>query len=109
MALISFTALAQEDISGEWIFNVQTDMGNGSPLFTIEQDDSGNLGGTYSGALGEAEIEGSIDAEGIVAIRFTVQGNPVKYDGKLEDGKIVGQVDLAGMASGSFVGERKED
>ncbi len=109
LAIISLPAFAQEDISGEWIFNVQTDMGSGSPLFTIDQDDSGALSGTYSGALGEAPIVGSIEVDGSIEINFSVQGNPIKYLGKLEEGKIVGTVDLAGMASGTFIGERKGD
>jgi len=107
LSLFSFTALAQEDISGTWVFNVQTDMGGGNPVFIIEQDDSGRLTGTYKGALGEAPIEGAIEEDGSVNITFSIQGNPIRYIGKLEEDKIVGKVDLAGMANGTFVGERK--
>src|SRR3974377_348341 len=46
------------DITGTWNFNVETDMGSGTPTMTFKQE--GNvLTGTYKGQLGEAPLRGT--------------------------------------------------
>jgi len=66
------------------------------------------LRGTYSGALGEAQVSGSVKGEDVV-IGSEVQGAKILYTGKLDGAgqTMKGKVDLAGMASGTFTAARK--
>src|SRR5947209_19262047 len=81
------------DISGTWNAQVETDAGNGSPKFVLKQDGE-KLTGTYSGALGEANVTGTVKGQD-VRIEFNV-GAAIVYTGKLDDsGKtITGKCDL---------------
>lgn len=101
-------AEAQENISGTWIFSVETDMGSGNPTFIIKQGEEGQLTGTYQGQLGEAPLSGKIEGKQ-VHLEFSVQGNLIEYDGELKEGKIVGTAALGTMATGTFVGTKSEN
>lgn len=115
--LIGFalTALAAfgADVSGTWNFEVDTDAGSGSPTFVLKQNGE-VLTGTYSGALGEANISGTVKGEDVL-IEFTPDGAgdgkaKVRYTGKLDSSaqKMKGEVDLAGMAKGTFTAAKKK-
>ncbi len=75
-----------------------------APLFAAT-----NLTGTYSGALGEAPIKGTVKGND-VTIDFDASGAAVHYAGKISaDGnKIEGTVDYGGQASGTFTATRSE-
>lgn len=99
------------DLTGDWVFEVKTDFGTGSPTFVFKQDGE-KLTGTYKGALGEAPVEGSVSGK---SFRFTftgrAQGNEltVTYEGEAETADSVkGKLDLGGMGSGTFTGKRKK-
>lgn len=106
LLFLTVPALAQEDLTGKWIFEVETDAGSGSPTFDLKQDTDGNITGKYEGQLGSSDVKGTF-REGKFHMEFSVQGNPIVYDGELIDGKLSGTVDLASMATGTFVGTRK--
>jgi hypothetical protein len=99
------------DVSGEWVFEVSTGQGNGSPTFTFQQDGE-KLTGTYKGLFGEATLKGSVTGK-TLKFSFTghAQGNElvVTYDGEIEsDDSLKGTVDFGGMGSGTFTGKRKK-
>jgi hypothetical protein len=98
--LSTITAFAA-DISGTWNAQVETDAGNGTPKFVLKQEGE-KLAGTYSGALGEASVTGTVKGQD-VRIEFNA-GAAIIYTGKLDDsGKtITGTCDLGGQASGTF-------
>jgi len=106
LILIAASLLAA-DVSGTWNANVETDAGSGTPVFVLKQSGE-KLSGTYSGALGEAKVSGSVKGEDVV-IEFEVQGAKVLYTGKLDSAgrTMKGKVDLAGMATGTFTAARK--
>jgi hypothetical protein len=106
LAALSFAA----DLTGTWTFQVDTDLGSGTPTFTFKQEGS-KLRGTYSGALGEAPVTGKIDG---AKVEFWFEASPagekitVRYSGTLEgDRKMKGNVDLGGQAKGTFTAEKK--
>jgi hypothetical protein len=101
------TSLLGAGITGTWNANVETDAGSGTPVFVLKQQGE-TLSGTYSGALGEANVSGSVKGEDIV-IQFEVQGARVIYTGKVDGAgqTMKGKVDLAGMASGTFTAVKK--
>jgi hypothetical protein len=107
--LMAVSALAlAADISGTWNSTVNLGDQTGSPTFVFRQDGE-KLTGTYSGALGDAKLTGTIKGNEIT-FDFEASGFAVHYAGKLNsDGKkIEGIVDYGGQASGTFTATRRE-
>ncbi len=94
-------SLFAADLTGTWQAEVQTDAGNGSPTLKLQQNGE-KITGTYSGALGEAKVTGTVKGTE-VTIEFDAQVHVV-YQGKIaDDGKSMsGAVDLGGQATGTF-------
>lgn len=99
------------DVSGEWVFEVSTSQGSGSPTFVFRQDGE-KLTGTYKGLFGEAELAGTVKGKALkYSFTAKAQGTEfaVTYEGEIESSDSVkGTVDLGGMASGTFTGKRKK-
>jgi hypothetical protein len=110
-ALSSAAAIAQAkiDISGDWIFDVQTDQGGGSPTFSFKQTGE-KLTGKYQGLLGAADLTGTVTGKTMkFSFSADAQGTAVTvtYEGEIESNtSIKGKLDLGGAASGTFVGRR---
>lgn len=97
------------DITGKWIFDVQTDQGSGSPTFTFKQEGE-KLTGTYSGTFGEAVLAGTVKGNAVkFSFKADAQGTPVEitYDGVVEKDTVKGKLDIAGFAQGTFTGKRQ--
>lgn len=102
-------AQAAFDLSGEWVFDVQTEQGSGSPTFLFKQAGE-KLTGRYKGTFGEADLTGTVTGK-TVKFSFTAdaQGTAltITYDGELEShAAIKGKVDLGGLGMGTFTGKR---
>jgi hypothetical protein len=101
---------AKVDVTGKWVFNVETAAGSGTPTMTFKQDGE-KLTGHYSGQLGEADLTGTVKGEAI-EFKFTVdvQGQQLNaaYSGAV-DGKdsMKGKVDLVGLGEGTFTAKRQ--
>jgi hypothetical protein len=102
-------AQAKIDVTGEWVFDVQTEAGGGSPTFVFTQTGE-KLTGKYKGAFGEADLAGSVTGKTIkFSFSADAQGTPltVVYEGEIESNtSITGKVDLGGVGSGTFTGKR---
>ena len=101
---------AKVDVTGKWVFNVETAAGAGTPTMTFKQDGE-KLTGHYSGQLGEADLTGTVKGEAI-EFKFTVdvQGQQLNavYSGTV-DGKdsMKGKVDLVGLGEGTFTAKKQ--
>ncbi len=93
-------SLLVADVTGKWACEVQSDAGSGTPQFVFEQSGD-KLKGKYSGQLGEADVEGTVNGS-TVKWSFATQGYAIVYEGKLEEAQLKGKVDLAGQATGTF-------
>ncbi len=100
LLLMMSASLVAADLTGKWACEVQTDAGSGSPRFEFQQSGE-KLKGKYSGQLGDADVEGTVNGS-VVKWSFGVQGSSVVYDGKIEGAELKGKVDLAGQATGTF-------
>lgn len=109
--VMTASAQAKIDITGKWMFDVQTDAGTGTPTVTFKQDGE-KLSGHYSSqTLGEADLSGSVKGD---KVHFTFmadlggQAAPVTYDATVQ-GKdaMKGTIDIAGLATGTFTGKRQ--
>lgn len=109
LAVVTLTAalLFAADLTGTWNATVKLGDQGGSPTFVLKQDGN-KLTGTYSGALGEAPIKGTVKGDA-VTIDFDASGAAVHYEGKVDKSgnKIEGTVDYGGQASGTFTATRK--
>jgi hypothetical protein len=110
-AAVALLAQTKVDVTGKWLFDVQTGAGGGMPTVTMKQDGE-KLTGHYSSAqLGEADFTGSIKGTELTfAFRVEVQGMPidVTYKGTVENKDAMkGTINLAGVAQGTFTGKRQ--
>lgn len=108
-ALIPMAALAH-DITGKWIFQVDTDAGSGSPTFVFKQAGE-KLTGTYSGLFGSAELTGTVKGDDIeFSFEAEAEGQKAKivYKGKIESAsKMKGSADLGGLGSATWTGTKQ--
>lgn len=104
--LISAAAHAH-DISGKWLFQVETELGSGAPTFVFKQAGE-KLTGTYSGTFGTADLTGTVTGDDIeFSFEVTIENQKAKvvYKGKAESaGKMKGSVELPGVGSGTWTG-----
>ena len=97
------------NITGDWVFTVQTDQGGGTPTITFKQDGE-KLAGKYNGQLGAADLTGTVKGND-VNFTFTIdmqgQQAPVSYKGTVEKNTMKGTLDIGGMATGTFTAAKK--
>ena len=110
LSRIAFAQTGAVNLTGTWIFTVETTAGPGVPTITLRQDGE-KLAGHYSGQLGEADLGGSVKGQEI-AFTFTVDVQGMKllntYTGRIESNDALkGSVDIAGLAGGMFTAKRK--
>jgi hypothetical protein len=98
-------ALAAADISGTWSASVPLDAGSGTATFVLKQSGDA-LSGTYSGALGEAKVTGSVKGDEVEWMFETEDAGKVIYRGKLDGGKIKGSAEYGQLGKGSFSAEK---
>lgn len=108
MSVVIGVAIAQNkiDVTGTWIFQVETSAGSGSPTMTFKQQ-SETLTGKYSGQLGDAELKGTVKGNQI-QFSFDPGVGVVIYTGTIENGTMKGKVELADQATGTWTAKRKE-
>jgi hypothetical protein len=108
---IVVTAQKKINVTGKWLFQVDTSAGSGTPTVTLKQDDE-TLTGHYSSTnLGEAELTGTVKA-GAIQFSFVadVQGMKidVAYSGTVESNDAMkGTVTIGGVGQGTFTGKRQ--
>ena len=101
---------AKVNVTGKWLFNVETGAGSGTPTMTFTQDGE-KLTGKYNGQFGEADLTGTVRGQDI-AFSFNVdaQGTAVsfKYTGTIENkDALKGKVEIAGLGEGTFTAKRQ--
>lgn len=113
LALLSLPTVAAQkiDLTGHWVFDVQTDAGGGNPAFTFKQEGD-TLTGTYKGLFGESALTGTVSG---TTVKFSfsadAQGTPITvvYEGEIvSNDSLKGKVDLGGVGQGTFTGTRQK-
>lgn len=111
--LLAAAARAQDkvDLTGTWIFDVQTDAGGGTPTVTLKQDGMKLTGHYSSQTFGEQDLTGTVEGQDVkITINADVQGTAltVVYTGTIESkDSMKGTVDLGGLGTGSWTGKRQ--
>src|SRR5216684_652302 len=98
------------DISGAWVFQVESSAGSGSPTFTFKQDGE-KLAGQYKGAFGEAPLTGTVKGGKVdFTIKVDAQGQQMTltYTGTVEkDGSMKGTAELGEVGSATWTAKRQ--
>jgi len=110
LSAIGFAQAAKIDVTGKWLFTVDTTAGSGTPTITLQQQGEA-LTGHYSGQLGEADLTGSVKGQEIAFV-FSVDAQGVKlnctYTGSIESkDSLKGKVDISGLGNGTFTAKRQ--
>lgn len=104
--LFAASAFAADDLTGTWNCEVETDMGSGTPTFTLKQNGTA-ITGKYTGALGENDVTGKVNGTKF-EMSFKFDQGSVVYAGEVSGGNTSkGTVNLAGQASGKFTCKKK--
>src|SRR3954471_6560957 len=109
-SLVSAGQAGKPDVTGKWVFTVETGAGSGTPTMTFKQEGE-KLTGHYSGQLGEADLAGTVKGQDIT-FKFTVdvQGQALNatYTGTVDSkDSMKGKVELAGLGDGTFTAKRQ--
>ena len=101
---------AKVNVTGKWLFSVETGAGSGTPTMTFTQDGE-KLTGKYNGQFGNADLTGTVKGQDI-AFSFNVdaQGTALtfKYTGTIENkDALKGKVDIVGLGEGTFTAKRQ--
>lgn len=106
-AALLFTAAT--DVTGTWIFAVESPAGSGEPTFTFRQDGE-KLTGRYKGRLGEADVTGRVRGDQITfEFRASAGGQEltVRYSGTIESPTAMkGTVEFGDFGSGSWTAKK---
>jgi hypothetical protein len=110
MALVVlFVQDAPVDVTGKWSFQVETQLGTGTPSVVFNQMGE-KLTGHYSGQLGDVDFTGSVKGKEITFTFSTnVQGTDLKvtYTGTIQSkDSLKGIVSFAGLGDGTFTAKR---
>jgi hypothetical protein len=109
-SIAAFAQASKVDVTGKWVFAVETSAGSGTPTITLKQDGE-KLTGHYSGQFGEADLTGTVKDQNF-SFKFTVdaQGNMLDfvYTGTVESkDALKGKVSIVGLGEGTFTAKRQ--
>jgi hypothetical protein len=108
--VIAAAQAAKVELTGKWIFNVQTDAGAGTPTVSLKQHGE-KLTGHYTGQLGDTDLTGTVKGSDFT-FSFTsdLQGNKldVTYKGTIVNkDELKGTLSIAGLGDGTFTAKRQ--
>jgi hypothetical protein len=103
-------AQTRTDVTGKWLFTVETSAGGGTPTITLKQDGD-KLTGHYTGQLGESDLTGTVKGQELTfTFSVEVQGTALvcTYAGSIE-GKdsLKGTVKIAPLGDGTFTAKHQ--
>jgi hypothetical protein len=111
LAALSTPVAAQTaNLTGKWLFTVETSAGGGTPTITLKQDGE-KLTGHYTGQLGESDLTGTVKGQDVTfTFAVEVQGTRLvcTYAGSVENkDSLKGTVKIAPLGDGTFTARRE--
>jgi len=97
------------NVSGAWVFEVETDAGSSSPIVAFKQEGE-TLTGQFNGAFGEAPLTGTVKGKEIrFSFKVSAQGTEVtvSYVGTIEKNSMKGSVQIGTQDSGAWTAKRQ--
>ena len=103
--LIAVSGAAAQDMSGTWVLAVDLGVtGAGEATFVL-QHEGNEITGTYTGALGEQDVTGTIDGSEVV-LTFDSEAGKITYTGMADGDTFEGTCEYGQLGSGSFEGSK---
>lgn len=101
------------DVTGVWIFSVESAAGKSTPTLTFTQEGE-KLTGQYASALmGQANLTGTVKGQAIeFVVEANVQGTPIelKYSGTVESkDSMKGTLSAGDFGNGTFTAARRQN
>jgi hypothetical protein len=101
------------DVTGVWIFTVESPAGKSNPTLTFKQEGE-KLTGQYSSQLmGQADLTGTVKGQAIeFVVSANVQGTAIdlKYAGSVDSkDSMKGTLSAGDFGNGTFTGARKQN
>jgi hypothetical protein len=101
------------DVSGVWVFTVESAAGKSNPTLTFKQEGE-KLTGQYSSQLmGQADLTGTVKGQAIeFVVSANVQGTAIdlKYSGSVDSkDSMKGTLSAGDFGNGTFTGARKQN
>lgn len=110
LASVAAAQAAKVDLTGKWIYTVQTEAGSGTPTITLKQDGE-KLTGHYNGQLGDVDVTGSVKGNDFqFGFSSDLGGNKidVTYKGTIVNkDEVKGTLSIVGLGEGTFTGKRQ--
>ena len=107
--LAAAPALAAHHVNGTWVLTVDLGGQGGDATFQLEEKEAGKLTGTYTGAVGSAEVTGTVNGNE-VEFSFTAdQVGKVSYKGTVDGDSMSGTCSYGQLGEGTFQGKRKSE
>ena len=100
---------AAHHVNGTWVLSVDLGGQGGDATFTLEEKEAGKLTGTYSGAVGEAEVTGTVDGNKVSFSFESGQAGTVSYEGTVDGDTMEGTCTYGELGSGTFKGAKKAE
>jgi hypothetical protein len=112
-AIVAARQTNKVDVTGVWIFSVESPAGKSNPTLTFKQEGE-KLTGQYSSQLmGQADLTGTVKGAAIeFVVSANVQGTAIelKYTGSVDSKDSMKGTPSAGdFGSGTFTGARKQN
>jgi hypothetical protein len=102
---------AKVDVTGDWVFTVQSGAGTTNPAVTLKQAGEKVTGRYSSQVMGDAEVAGTVKGQAIeFVVSANVQGTKVelKYTGTVESKDAMkGTLSAGELGDGTFTAKRK--
>lgn len=94
-------------VTGDWVLSVDLGGQGGDATFELQEGDDGALTGSYTGALGRADVSGMVK-DGNIEMTFDSQAGKVTYQGEATEDTMAGTVTYGQLGSGTFSGKRQD-
>jgi hypothetical protein len=112
-AIVAARQTNKVDVTGVWIFSVESPAGKSNPTLTFKQEGE-KLTGQYSSQLmGQADLTGTVKGAAIeFVVSANVQGTAIelKYTGSVDSkDSMKGTLSAGDFGSGTFTGARKQN
>lgn len=110
LLLFAGAALAAHHVNGTWILSVDLGGGQGGDAtFVLQEGEDGVLTGTYSGAVGTAEVTGKVNGNEVEFSFTSDQAGKVSYKGTVDGDTMEGTCTYGDLGSGTFKGTKKSE
>jgi hypothetical protein len=102
-------ALAAHHVNGTWALSVDLGGGQGGDAtFVLKEGEGGVLTGTYSGAVGSADVTGKVTGNEVEFSFNSDQVGEISYKGTVDGDTIEGACTYGALGSGTFKGKKSE-